>query len=146
MGKTVISQLPLWHDHIYLLIEYIQFCCPKFTMKQMKEIISHGVHGSQHFLCDNCPIALFPLFPPHKCFVFSASPAFFYMCAAVVSPSLCPTFLHTQLLPDHWIFIHTHLCTNSLSALHVLYALTVPRAAQWIRNLEQFFTSLNEEY
>lgn len=146
MGKTVISQLPLWHDHVYLQIVYIQFCCPTFNMKQMKEITSHGVHGFQHFLCGTCPIALFALFSPPG--VLSASPAFFYVCAAVEFLSLPPTLLHAQLLPDHWIFIQTHLCTNSQSALHGVYALTVPRApaAQWVRNLEQFFTSLKEEY
>lgn len=62
MGKTVISQLSLWYDRVYLQIVYIQFCCPKFSMKQMKEIISHGAHGSQDFLCGTCPIALFALF------------------------------------------------------------------------------------
>lgn len=89
MGKTVISQLPLWHDHVYLQIVYIQFCCPKFKMKQMKEIISHGVHGSQHFLCGTCPIALLAHFPPPRCSVLSASPAFLLRvccCGVPLSP------------------------------------------------------------
>lgn len=146
---TVLSQLPLWHDHVYLWIVYIQFCCSKFNMKQMKEIISHGVLGSQHFLCGTCPIALLALFFPPKCSKCFSSISF--TCVLLWCSSLSPTLTHTQLLPDHQIFIQTLLCTNSLnslSALHGAYALTVPRApaAQWIRNLEQIFTSLKEEY
>lgn len=71
-GKDSYKSVTLWHDHVYLWIVYIQFCCPKFNMKQMEEIISRGVHGSQHFLCGTCPIALFALFFPQvfcfKCF------------------------------------------------------------------------------
>lgn len=96
MGKTVISQLPLWHDHVYLQIVYIQFCCPKFKMKQMKEIISHGVHGSQHFLCGTFPIALFAHFFPPRCSVLSASPAFLLrVCCCGVPLSLPYTPAHT---------------------------------------------------
>lgn len=113
----------------------------------MKETISHGVHGSQHFLCGTCPIALFAhFFSPRcfKCFSRVSLTCMLLWCSSLSAPTLT----YTQLLPDHRIFIQTHLCTNSLSALHGVYALTVPRApaVQWIRNLEQFFTGLKEEY
>ncbi|KAF2984036.1 hypothetical protein EK904_008076 [Melospiza melodia maxima] len=77
---------------------------------------------------------------------------FLYVRNAVVFLSLSPTPLHTQLLPDHWIFIQTHLCTNSLSALHGIYALTVPRApaAQWAASapskLSQLDMSFTKEF
>lgn len=89
MGKTVISQLPLWHDHVYLRILYIQFCCPKFNMKQIKEIISHGVHGSQHFLCGTCPIASLHFFSP-QVFCFKCFSSVSFMCVLLWCSSLSP--------------------------------------------------------
>lgn len=126
MGKTIISQLSLWRNHVYLWIVYIQFCCPKFNMTQMKESIFHGAHGhgSQHFLCGTCPIALFGLFFSPRCSVSSTSPEFLCclrMCCCGVSLYLSSTLMHTQILTDHWIFIQTHLCTNSWSALCSVY-------------------------
>lgn len=113
----------------------------------MKESIFHGAHGSQHFLYGICPIALFGLFffPGVLFQMFLQSFFAAYLCAAV---DLSSTLMHTQLLPDQWIFIQTHLCANSRSGLCSVCALTVPTApaVQQIKNLKQFFTySLKEE-
>lgn len=86
MEKTIISQLPLWRKHVYLWTVYIQFCCPKFSMTQMKESVFYVVHGSQHFLSDTCPIALFGLlFSPGIMFQMLLQSLFAaYVCLAVV--------------------------------------------------------------
>lgn len=47
--KTILSQSFLWRNRVYLQITYIQFCCPKFSMTQMKESTFQGVHASQPF-------------------------------------------------------------------------------------------------
>lgn len=101
MGKTIISQLSLWRNHVYLWIVYIQFCCPKFNMTQMKESIFHGAHGhgSQHFLCGTCPIALWTFFFPQVfCFKYYSrvSLLFTYVLLWCFSISLIHTHAHTD--------------------------------------------------
>lgn len=100
MEKTVISQLPLWHDHVYLRIVYIQFCCPKFSMIQMKEIISHGAHGSQHFLCGTCPIALFARFFFPQVFCFKCFSRVSLTCVLLWRSSLSPPYAHAHTAPS----------------------------------------------
>lgn len=106
--RTILSQLFLWRNRVYLWRTYIQFCCPKFNMTQMKESVSHGAHGSQPFpLWHFVPLYSLDFFVPGVLFQSFCRVSLLLTYALLCCFSRTPIHTHAHTAPFRPLDFHS---------------------------------------